>query len=137
MPGDHNVGAVVPMLCVSDMERSLRYYIEGLRFEMKNKWVVEGKIRWCSLALGDAAIMLQQFGKVPEGKLGAGMSLWFQGKDAIAIYHEVTSRGIVASEPQVGNGLWETSLSDPDGYRLNFVSPTDVPEETKLSELSA
>jgi hypothetical protein len=26
-------------------------------------------------------------------------------------------------------------LSDPDGYRLHFESPTDVPEETKLSEI--
>jgi hypothetical protein len=26
-------------------------------------------------------------------------------------------------------------LSDPDGYHLEFESPTDVPEETKLSDL--
>jgi lactoylglutathione lyase len=30
--------------------------------------------------------------------------------------------------------MWVVSLSDPDGYRLEFESPTDVPEETKLSE---
>lgn len=103
---------------------------------MKNSWVVDEKIRWCWLTFGDAAIMLQQFAKLPEGKLGAGMSLWFQGQDAIAIYHDMRSRNIEASEPQVGNGLWETSVTDPDGYRLNFVSPTDVPEETRLSELA-
>jgi hypothetical protein len=32
----------------------------------------------------------------------------------------------------VGNGLWVTSFADPDGYRLDFESPTDVPEDTKL-----
>jgi hypothetical protein len=26
--------------------------------------------------------------------------------------------------------MWVTSLKDPDGYRLDFESPTDVPEET-------
>jgi hypothetical protein len=34
----------------------------------------------------------------------------------------------------VGNGLWDTVLDDPDGYRLHFESPADAPEDTKLSE---
>ena len=28
---------------------------------------------------------------------------------------------------------WVTSLSDPDGYRIDFVSYTDVPEETEYA----
>ena len=32
--------------------------------------------------------------------------------------------------PFVGNGLWVTSVTDPDGYHLYFESPTEVPEET-------
>jgi len=136
-----NVKQVVPFFCISDMERSLRYYIEGLGFTRTNQWVVDGEIRWCWLQLGGAALMLQTCAKkmldtMPSGgKLGQGVSLWFQCEDAIAIYHDVRSRGIEASEPQVGNGLWDTMLSDPDGYRLHFESPTDVPEETKLSEV--
>jgi hypothetical protein len=31
----------------------------------------------------------------------------------------------------VGNGLWVVSLTDPDGYRLDFESPTDAPEGTR------
>ena len=54
--------------------------------------------------------------------------------DAIAIYHDALSRGLTASRPFVGNNLWVTSLTDPDGYRLDFESPTDVPEETVYSE---
>ena len=53
----------------------------------------------------------------------------------MAFYKEVMSRGIEASEPQVGNNMWVTGLTDPDGYRLYFESATDVPEETKLSEV--
>jgi len=135
-----NVKQVVPFFCVTDMERSLRYYVEGLGFTRTNQWIVNGEIRWCWLQLGGAALMLQTCGtkilnSMPAGgKLGQGVSIWFQCKDAIALYHEFRSRGIEASEPQVGNGLWDTMLSDPDGYRLNFESPTDAPEETKLSE---
>jgi lactoylglutathione lyase len=129
-----NVKQVVPSLLVMDMERSLRYYLDGLGFVMKNKWVVEGKIRWCWLELGDAALMLQLFHKPPENTLGEGVALWFQCEDAIALYNEFISRGVTASEPQVSNGLWDTRLSDPDGYWLHFESPADAPEETKLSE---
>jgi hypothetical protein len=123
------------------MERSLRYYVDGLGFTRTNQWIVNGEIRWCWLKIGGAALMLQTCGKkildsmTAGGKLGQGVSIWFQCEDAIAIYHDVRSRGIEASEPQVGNGLWDTALSDPDGYRLHFESPTDVPEETKLSEV--
>jgi lactoylglutathione lyase len=83
--------------------------------------------------------MLQEFKKeghdswVPEGKVGAGVSICFICEDALAIYREVTSRGIQASRPFVGNGMWVTSLSDPDGYRIDFESYTDVPEGTVYS----
>jgi len=50
--------------------------------------------------------------------------------DALAIYRDLVSRGIPAARPFVGNGLWVTSITDPDGYRLDFESPTEAPEET-------
>ncbi|HEY0704024.1 MAG TPA: hypothetical protein VGD60_14745, partial [Candidatus Acidoferrales bacterium] len=102
---------------------------------------VEDKIQWAWLELGGAALMLQTFAtpghdsKPPAGKLGEGVSLEFQCHDAIALYREFISRGLTASEPQVGNNLWVTSLTDPDGYRLGFESATDIPEDTKLSEV--
>jgi lactoylglutathione lyase len=139
--GNGNVTQVVPFFLVSSMERSVQYYVEGLGFTMKNKWVVDGKLRWCWLELGGAALMLQEFFPHGDrtwasfGKVGEGVSLCFICGDAVAFYREVTSRGIEASEPQVGNAMWETSLSDPDGYRINFESPTGVPEETRLSKL--
>ena len=136
-----SVRQVVPFLAVSDMERSFPYYVDGLGFTMKYKWVVDGKLRWCWLELGGAALMLQEFLKEgPDsrefsGKLGEGVSLCFVCEDAVAFYRTVTSRGVEASEPEVGNGMWVTCLKDPDGYRLDFESYTDVPEDTKLSEI--
>lgn len=119
------------------MERSLKFYVEGLGFALKRHWSPEGKIRWCWLELGGAALMLQAFVKAPEGKLGAGVSIYFQCDDALALYREFISHGIDAVEPQAGNQQWDTRLNDPDGYRLQFASPTDIPEETKLFEISS
>ncbi len=135
-----NVEQAVPFFGVSNIEESVRYYVEGLGFEMTKKWIDDGKLRWCWLERGGAALMLQEFLKeghhayVPEGKLGVGVSICFICEDALAIYREVSSRGIQASRPFVGNAMWVTSLSDPDGYRIEFESYTDVPEETEYSE---
>jgi hypothetical protein len=63
-----------------------------------------------------------------------GVSICFQCKDALAIYKEITSRGIAAKRPFVGNGMWVTSVQDPDGYKLEFESFTDAPEESVFSE---
>jgi catechol 2,3-dioxygenase-like lactoylglutathione lyase family enzyme len=134
-----NLKQAVPFLGVSNIEASIRYYVDGLGFEMTNKWIDEGKLRWCWLQRGGAALMLQEFKKewhdswAPEGKVGVGVSICFICEDALAIYREVTARGIQAAKPFVGNGMWVTSLSDPDGYRIEFESYTEVPEETEYS----
>jgi lactoylglutathione lyase len=131
-----NVKQAVPFFMVSNIEASLRYYVDGLGFRMTNKWIDQGKLRWCWLELGGASLMLQEYGKdkVFTGKLGEGVSVCFQCADAVKIYREVTSRGIQAKRPFVGNAMWVTSLSDPDGYKLDFESPTDAPEESELPE---
>jgi lactoylglutathione lyase len=136
-----NVKQAVPFFHVSNMEESLRFYVDGLSFQMTKKWIDEGKLRWCWVEIGAAALMLQEFRKEghnswkPSCKVGEGVSVCFMCEDALTIYRDAASRGIkVSRNPFVGNGLWVVSFSDPDGYRIDFESPTDVPEETEYSE---
>jgi lactoylglutathione lyase len=139
-----NVKQAVPFLGVCNMEASLRFYVEGIGFKMKHQWIPDraednpgGRIRWCWLQLGEAAIMLQEFrpGAMPKESLGMGVSVCFQCDDALALYREFKSRGIqTLKRPFVGNGLWVVPLADPDGYRVEFESPTDEPEESELEE---
>ena len=139
-----NVKQAVPFFGVSNMEASLRFYIEGLGFKMKHWWVPDraednpdGRIRWCWLQLGDASLMLQEFlpERRPKEALGTGTSVCFMCEDALALYREFKSRGIqTRKRPFVGNRLWVVPLADPDGYRIEFESPTDVPEESELEE---
>ena len=131
-----NVRQAIPFFRVKNIEESVRWYMDGIGCEMRHKWVDEGKLRWCCLQYGGGALMLQEWdpSKRPEGEVGLGVSICFQCEDALAIYREVTARGLQASRPFVGNQMWVTCLNDPDGYRIEFESPTDVPEETVLSE---
>jgi len=139
-----NVKQAVPFFWVSDIESSVHYYTESLGFVMKNKWINEGKLRWCWLEIGEAGLMLQQFWRegeghnanVPKERVGVGVSICFTCRDALEIYRELRAKGVEAQRPFVGNAMWVTSVKDPDGYHLFFESPTDAPEESEYSEAS-
>ena len=81
-----NVKQAVPFFMVTDIEASLRFYVDGLGFTVTNEWRPEkagGRVQWCSLQLGEAAVMLQEYwrdgapGGAPEGRLGQGVSICF------------------------------------------------------------
>ena len=131
-----NVKQAVPFFGITNMDASLKFYVEGLGFNMKLKWIDEGRLRWCWLELGEAAIMLQEYRPefLPKQKVGEGVAICFICEDAIALYKEFISRGVNASLPFVGNAMWVTRCSDPDGYWLEFESATDVSEGTLLPD---
>ncbi len=97
-----NVKQAVPFFAVSNMESSLRFYVDGLGFKMKRWWIpdqsdgqdhykADGKIRWCWLELGEAAIMLQEFlpERQPKETLGTGVHVCFQCEDALGAVSRV------------------------------------------------
>jgi predicted lactoylglutathione lyase len=135
-----NLRQAVPFFWVNDMEASRSFYVHGLGFTMTNSWVDDGVLRWCWLERGGSALMLQSFWReghhrnLPTTPVGVGVSICFVCDDAIALYHELTSRGLAMSRPMVGNGMWVTQIADPDGYRLYFESYTDAPETSAFAE---
>jgi lactoylglutathione lyase len=127
----HRAGLAVPFLRVANVEAALRFYVEGLGFVVTNEWSPEGRIRWCWMELDRVALMLEEHGPTPPaGPLSPGMSICILCEDAIAIYRDLRARGIEAGRPFVGNGLWVTGVTDPDGHRIEFESPATEAEET-------
>lgn len=59
-PNEPNVRQAAPFFAVSNIESSLFYYMNGLGFKIKYKWIDEGKLRWCWLDLGLASLMLEE-----------------------------------------------------------------------------
>jgi catechol 2,3-dioxygenase-like lactoylglutathione lyase family enzyme len=134
-----NVRQAVPFFGVSDMEASLRFYVDGLAFRMTKNWIVDGKVRWCWLEKDEAAVMLQEFDEVHRevSVHASGVTICFICEDALALYREFKARAVDASTPFVGNGMWVTGVRDPDGHHLEFESETSTPEETLFSESEA
>ena len=106
---------------------------------LSKKWIPEEKIEWCWLEREHVAFMLQEPRNSnyfdDKGKPGSCMNICIICNDALALYHEFKFRGIEMPEPFIGNNMWVVSVNDPDGYNLNFESQTDVPEETKYSDV--
>ncbi len=137
MQSSANIQLAIPFFIVMDMETSLKFYTDKLGFILTNQWTPRGKIEWCSLQRDGVSLMLQEprnKEKFNGVKKGTGVSICFQCKDALALYDEFKLKEVEINEPFVGNNMWVVGIADPDGYRLDFESPTDVPEETKYSE---
>lgn len=138
-----NLQLAVPFFGVTDMEKSLDFYLKGLGFTIRNQWTPRGKIEWCWLSRDEVSLMLQEPRlkthaiHASDQKKGFGITICIQCEDALALYHEFRDRQLQVTEPFVGNNMWVISVDDPDGYHLEFESATDVPEETKYSELGA
>ena len=137
METSSNIQFAVPFFMVLDMDTSLHFYVDKLGFTITNKWAPQDKIEWCCLQRDGVSLMLQesrnkeQFDGTEKGK---GVSICFQCKDSLRLYHEFLKKNIEIKEPFVGNNMWVVGFTDPDGYRLDFESPTDVLEETKYSD---
>jgi len=131
-----NLKQAVPFFMVTNIERSLDFYVKKLGFEIKNTWKPNGKVEWCWLEREGVALMLQEYREewLPNEKLGVGVSLCFMCQDALTLYHEFLQKGLSMAEPFVGNNLWVVQLNDPDGYNILFESPTDVPEGMLYSD---
>ena len=108
---------------VERMEASLRFYVDGLGFVLKHRWVDEGALRWCWLEQEGVALMLQEWKEDPThptrpaGRVGLGVRFNFSCADALAVYRALRARGLPARRPFVGNARWVVSL-DLDVDRL-------------------
>jgi len=133
-----NLKQAVPFFMVTDMERSLDFYVKGLGFDIKMDWQPRGRVEWCWLEREGVALMLQEYreGRLPKEKPGQGVTICFICEDALDLYQEFLKKELSPSEPFVGNKMWVISLIDPDGYKLDFESNTEVPEGTKYKVVS-
>ena len=127
---------MVPFLIGEDMSRTITFYVDGQGYDIEQEWRADGELKWCQLRKAGAALMLQESGEHSDAaSRGVGVRLCVMCDDALDYYRDFIARWVKPEEPYVGNRLWVTSVTDPDGYHIDFESPTDVAEETRLSEV--
>ena len=117
---------LAPLVMVHDMQRSVSFYCDLLGFEICSKWEPDGKLCWCRLERGGAALMLQQDcpeDGPPQGR-GRGVAFFLGCQDVDQLHAELRERGLELTTPQVAfYGMKQVYFCDPDGYELCFQSP--------------
>jgi uncharacterized glyoxalase superfamily protein PhnB len=124
---DTAVVELVPLLYVDEIERSLAFYRDKLGFALVGSWQPEGKLAWCRLQRGGAAVMLQQACDEdgPAAGRGRGVAFYFVCDSADALHAEFAARGLALAPPQVAfYGMNQLFVTDPDGYALCFQNET-------------
>ncbi len=112
-------------LQVADLERSVRFYGDslGLNFDVQYSGNARGAM------VGDVLLLLHRDFQ-PESikqERGVGIELHFSIPDADAYLAQLKQRGVEAEEEPKDQPWGRVfSVSDPDGYAIEFVAPLPV-----------
>jgi catechol 2,3-dioxygenase-like lactoylglutathione lyase family enzyme len=112
---DHLVENTIPVLAVSDISASIRFYCEVLGF--KHDWGGDGNLSHIASVSRDGhAIMLQH-----RDPLNAGC-VWIGGDVLIPLWDKIRSSGDITIIQRPTNQPWalEMRIKDPDGNVLWF-----------------
>ena len=121
----HVVGSRV-LLRPSDYERSVAFYEGDLGLVRYREWGTPGH-RGVVFFLGGGYLEL---GEGAGTEPPAGVRLWLQVADVVAVHAELIQRGVRIQAPpeRMPWGLIEMTLADPDGLQLVVVeTPADHP----------
>lgn len=114
-----DLAASFAKLLVADADRSVAFY-EALGFTLSERDPVFARLRWANGA--DLFLVRQPAGRSLEGRRGVGVLVCFrvEGVDALAALARAAGAAVDGPTDQP----WHTReivVTDPDGYRLNFL----------------
>ena len=112
---------VIPQLRITNAERSLAFYVNGLGFQIDWKHQFEpGYPLFFQITRAGQTIFLTEH----TGDCEVGGAVYFIVPDARAYYAEFQQRGIVAAKAPEDTpwGTCEFMLTDPDGNKLRFAN---------------
>ncbi len=102
---------------VEDLNRSLVFYGDGLRFSTDAEASADGVIH---LRAGELRLILSQAGAEPGGCRGAGVALAVEVTGVDTYHDALVARGLQPSRPRDDGNRRTFSVSDPDGYVWRF-----------------
>ncbi|MCK4265270.1 VOC family protein [Candidatus Babeliales bacterium] len=113
---------------VKNVQVSIDYYQNFLKFNVLMKMPEQGKLIWALLQRDNVSIMLQQqeslleeYPHLTNRILGGSLSLFIKISDLENFDKEISSKVKVIKVPHVTPyGMKEFAIEDPDGYLLVF-----------------
>jgi uncharacterized glyoxalase superfamily protein PhnB len=125
---------MVPMLHVSDIERSLAFYRDALGFCLASPESAVEQWRWAHIRSGGVELMLAEgLEDGPIREPGATGDDWpaiyyFYPDDVVGLHAALRAKDIAVGDLCVTfYRMKESSCLDPDGHMLSFGQETDEP----------
>ena len=123
-PESLRLRSIMPSLTVSDLERSLAWYRDGLGFFVSERWEDGSRLEGVMLKAGACHLGLSQddFSKGRERPKGVGFRIWcetLQDVDALAARLKGIG-GTIVEEPGDRWGTYGFTAQDPDGFKLTI-----------------
>jgi lactoylglutathione lyase len=114
-----------PGLTTNDLQRSLKFYVEGLGFSIGEKHEVEGQLRFVMLKAGKGELGLGQddFAKGKDRTKGVGLRLWITTVQDVKQLADQAKRAGITLDSEVAPMPWGPlgfSVTDPDGFKLTI-----------------
>jgi len=119
---------ISPGITATDLQRSIRFYVEGLGFSIADKHEVDGQLRYVLLKAGDAELGMGQddFAKGKDRSKGVAIRLWFTTKQDLQPLAEQLKRAGFTLDSEVAPLPWGQiafAVTDPDGFMLTIANP--------------
>jgi catechol 2,3-dioxygenase-like lactoylglutathione lyase family enzyme len=112
------------VLTVGDLDRSLRFYVEGLGFTVRERWERDGDLVGVDLVAGSCSLGLGQDDgtNARDRAKGEGFRLFAEtAQDLESLAQRLRSRGVEVSGPDDQPwGVSTVTVVDPDGFTLTF-----------------
>lgn len=99
---------------VIEIERSLAFYVEGLRFDLVTP--PDGVPRRAELQAGSLRLMLAESPRAGGGRRATGVGFRVDVVALEAYRAAIVERGIDTGSPAVDHGTRQFAVRDPDGY---------------------
>ena len=121
--------SVTASFTADDLDRSVRFYTEGLGFEVEERHEEAGQPVFVALQAGEARLGIGQddFAKGRNRLKGVGMRIWITtDQDLHVLADRVTAAGYTLAE-KVGPLPWGPlafAVVDPDGFALTITNGT-------------
>jgi uncharacterized glyoxalase superfamily protein PhnB len=115
-------------ITASDLQRSIKFYTEGLGFEIVQRYEAEGALRYVAMKAGNAHIGLgmDDFKKGRDRVKGVGLRISITTPQDINALAERARKAGITIDQGPGPLPWGPmgfSVTDPDGFGLSIANP--------------
>ncbi len=115
---------LAPILNVSNISRSLDFYVNGLGFQKDWDW--GDPPTFASVSRDHVCLFLCQGG---QGQSGVWLSIFVDDVDALHTIYQAKNVNIRQAPTNFAWGMREMNIEDPDGHRLRMGTATDAPSD--------